>query len=138
MDRTSLADELRAARFRTTRFRTGYDEGSADDLIDLLAGQLVAGAADHEIVATVEASRFPTTTARRGYETADVDALLARVTSTLGGTTTTQSRHGSADTGQTGDASGTRSTSSPSSSGADLPSALIEPPRGFLARLLGR
>src|SRR6478735_5005246 len=75
MDRTSLADELRAARFRTTQFRTGYDEGSVDDLIDLLAGQLVAGAADHEIVATVEASRFPTTTARRGYETADVDAL---------------------------------------------------------------
>ncbi len=138
MDRTSLADELRAARFRTTQFRTGYDEGSVDDLLDLLAGQLVAGAADHEIVATVEASRFPTTTARRGYETADVDALLARVTSTLGGTATTRSTHGSSGAGETGDTSGTRSTSSPSSSGADLPSALIEPPRGFLARLLGR
>ena len=129
MDRTSLADELRAARFRTTQFRTGYDEGSVDDLIDLVAGQLDAGVADHEIVATVEASRFPTTTARRGYETADVDALLARVTSTLGGTATTRSTHGSSGAGDT---SGTRS------SGADLPSALIEPPRGFLARLLGR
>ena len=91
--------------------------------------------ADHEIVATVEASRFPTTTARRGYETADVDALLARVTSTLGGTATTRSTHGSSGAGETGDTGGTRSTSS---SGADLPSALIEPPRGFLARLLGR
>jgi DivIVA domain-containing protein len=138
MDRTSLADELRAARFRTTRFRTGYDEGSVDDLLDLLAGPLVADVADHEIVATVESSRFPTSPARRGYAAADVDALLARATSTLGRTTTTQSRHGTAETGETGDTSGTRSTSSPSSSGADLPSALIEPPRGFLARLLGR
>lgn len=138
MDRTSLADELRAARFRTTQFRTGYDEGSVDDLIDLVAGQLDAGVADHEIVVTVEASRFPTTTARRGYETADVDALLARVTSTLGGTATTRSTHGSPGAGETGDTSDTSGTRSTSSSGADLPSALIEPPRGFLARLLGR
>lgn len=120
-----LADELRAARFRTTQFRTGYAEGAVDDLIDLLAGQLVAGVADHEIVATASTSRFPTTTARRGYEMADVDALLARVTSTLGGTPTPSTDGGVGD-GRTGD------------SGANLPSALIEPPRGFLARLRGR
>ena len=79
MDRSTLADELRAARFRTTQFRTGYDEGAVDDLIDMLVGQLGMDVADHEILATVQTSRFPTTTARRGYERADVDALLARV-----------------------------------------------------------
>ena len=85
MDRTTLADELRAARFRTTQFRTGYDEGAVDDLIDMLVGQLGTGVADHEILATVRTSRFPTTKARRGYEMGDVDALLARVTSAFGG-----------------------------------------------------
>jgi DivIVA domain-containing protein len=77
MDRTLVADELRAARFRTTQFRTGYEMG-------------------------------------------DVDALLTRVTSALGGAPTPAA---------TGDSTG---------SAAELPSAVIEPPRGFLARLRGR
>ncbi len=121
MDRTTLADELRAARFRTTRFRTGYEESAVDDLIDMLVGQLGGAVADHEILATVETSRFPTTTARRGYEMADVDALLARVTSALGGEPMPASSGG----GSAGP-------------GAELPSALIDPPRGFLARIRGR
>ena len=120
MDRSTLADELRAARFRTTQFRTGYDEGAVDDLIDVLVGQLGTEVADHEILATVRTSRFPTTTARRGYEMADVDALLARVTSACGGEPVPAGTGGSAG------------------SGAELPSAVIEPPRGFLARLRGR
>lgn len=128
MDRTTLAEQLRAARFGTTQFRTGYDEGAVDDLVDLLVGQLGMGVADEEILATVGTSRFPTTTARRGYEMADVDGLLATATTALGGTPASASAHavsGSSDSGR-GD------------SGSDLPSALIEPPRGFLARLLGR
>jgi DivIVA domain-containing protein len=120
MDRSTLADELRAARFRTTQFRTGYDEGAVDDLIDMLVGQLGTGVADHEILATVRTSRFPTTKARRGYEMGDVDALLARVTSAFGGEPMPASTGGS------------------TGSGAALPSAVIEPPRGFLARLRGR
>jgi DivIVA domain-containing protein len=120
MDRTTLADELRAARFRTTQFRTGYDEGAVDDLIDRLVGQLGLDVADHEILPTVQTSRLPTTKARRGYEMADVDALLARVTSALGGEPMAASIGGSAG------------------SGAELPSAMIAPPRGFLARLRGR
>ncbi len=120
MDRTTLADELRAARFRTTQFRTGYDEGAVDDLIDMIGGQLGMGVADHEIMATIQTSRFPTTTARRGYEMSDVDALLAHVTSALGGEPVPAA---------TGGATG---------SGTELPSAVIAPPRGFLARLRGR
>ena len=120
MDRSALADELRAARFRTTQFRTGYDEGAVDDLIDMLVGQLGMEVADHEILATVQTSRFRTTTARRGYEMADVDALLTRVSSACGGAPTPAGTDGS------------------TASGAALPSAVIEPPRGFLARLRGR
>ena len=120
MDRSALADELRAARFRTTQFRTGYDEGAVDDLIDMLVGQLGMEVADHEILATVQTSRFRTTTARRGYETADVDALLTRVSSACGGAPMPAGTDGS------------------TASGAALPSAVIEPPRGFLARLRGR
>ena len=86
----------RCAHFRTTQFRTGYDEGAVDDLIDMLVGQLGGTVADHEILATVEASRFPTTTARRGYVMTDVDALLARVTSALGGAPVPASTGGSA------------------------------------------
>jgi len=120
MDRTTLADELRAARFRTTQFRAGYHEGAVDDLIDMIVGQLGMGVDDHEILATVQTSRFPTTTARRGYEMSDVDALLAHATSALGGEPVP-----AAAGGATGP-------------GAELPSAVIEPPRGFLARLRGR
>jgi len=120
MDRSALADELRAARFRTTQFRTGYAEGAVDDLIDMLVGQLGGEVADHEILATVQTSRFRTTPARRGYEMADVDALLTRVSSACGGAPMPAGTDGS------------------TASGAALPSAVIEPPRGFLARLRGR
>jgi DivIVA domain-containing protein len=111
MDRTTLADELRTARFRTTQFRQGYDEGAVDDLIEALVRRLLSGDGDREIVAVVDACRFPTTSARRGYDMADVDAALERVTTALGGAATPA---------------------------APLPSAVTEPPRGFLARLLGR
>ena len=86
----------------------------------MLVGQLGTGVADHEILATVRTSRFPTTKARRGYEMGEVDALLARVTSAFGGEPMPASTGGS------------------TGSGAALPSAVIEPPRGFLARLRGR
>jgi DivIVA domain-containing protein len=68
----------------------------------------------------VQTSRFRTTTARRGYEVADVDALLTRVSSACGGAPMPAGTDGS------------------TASGAALPSAVIEPPRGFLARLRGR
>lgn len=132
MDRTTLADELSAARFRTTRFRAGYSEDAVDDFIDALRGQLVAGVTDDEIVAAVQTSRFPMTGARRGYELEQVDALLDHVTTALGGTpaATSSERAGAASTGTTTGAS--REVSS-----APLPSAVTEAPRGFLARLLG-
>ncbi|CAN7219961.1 DivIVA domain-containing protein [Terrabacter sp. LjRoot27] len=135
MDRTAIADELRTARFRTTQFRQGYDEGAVDDLIDGLVQRLLSGDADHEIVAAVHACLFPTTTARRGYDMADVDAALDRVTTALGGATTPPGDT-SADSGVSPNAAAsTRGASGPA---APLPSAVTEPPRGFLARLLGR
>jgi len=132
MDRTALADELRTARFRTTQFRAGYKEDAVDDVIDTIVGQLTVGAADHEIVQTAQSSRFPTTTGRRGYEMADVDALLERVVTSLGGAATPTSPRDGAPT------SSSTPPQTTSTSAEPLPSALIEPPRGFLARLLGR
>ncbi|GAA2480786.1 DivIVA domain-containing protein [Terrabacter carboxydivorans] len=128
MDRSTLAEQLRAARFRTTQFRTGYAEDAVDDLVDQLVGQLGMGVADEEILATVAASPFPTTTARRGYEMADVDSLLDTVTTALGGTPAPASAHAVSGSGESGRGD----------AGRDLPPAIIEPPRGFLSRLLGR
>lgn len=132
MDRAALADELRRARFRTTQFREGYAEQDVDDLIDAVVRQLLSPDADSrtdaDIVAMVDAARFPVSTMRRGYAQADVDALLGRLVGSLGGTWTPRSSAGASD----GPTDGAIGTATP------LPSAVTEPPRGLLSRLLGR
>ena len=133
MDRAALAAELRRARFRTTHFREGYAERDVDDLIDRVARQLRSPDADPDadadVAAMVSAARLPTTKARRGYAQDDVDALLARLVRTLGGAW--EARPTSA-------ADGHPTTTSPSTAGTALPSAVTEPPRGLLSRLFGR
>jgi DivIVA domain-containing protein len=138
MDRTALADELRSARFRTTQFRAGYGLEAVDELIDTLVGQLTLGVADHEIVQTAQSSRFPTFTARRGYEMAEVDALLERVVTTLDGAAAPTPTDAPTSSSTSSPAPSSTPSQTTSTSAEPLPSALIEPPRGFLARLLGR
>ena len=40
MDRGTLADELRRARFRTTQMRAGYDEREVDDFLERVVTRL--------------------------------------------------------------------------------------------------
>lgn len=132
MDRATLADELRRARFRTTQFREGYAERDVDDLIDAVAARLLSADADPcsdaELAAMVSAARLPVTKARRGYAQDDVDALLARLVRTLGGAWEAR------PTSTTG---GWATATAENPAGTPLPSAVTGPPSGWLARLLG-
>lgn len=130
MDRHALADELRTARFRTTGLRQGYEMAAVDEAVDAIAAQLLADRPAAEIVAAVHASVFPTTAGRRGYDMADVDDLLDRVTAGLGDAPSAATPDPEA--GPAADPAPVSPSTTP------LPSAVIEPPKGFLARLLGR
>ncbi|MEW1952656.1 DivIVA domain-containing protein [Terrabacter sp. NPDC080008] len=129
MDRAALADELRRARFHTTQFREGYEESAVDDLIDAIVARLLSPGADSradaDLVAMVQNAWIPTTKARRGYAQADVDAVLDRLVTTLGG-----AQPEGLATAPVASTAGTAPV-------AELPSAVTEPRRGLLSRLLG-
>ena len=87
MDRGTLADELRRARFRTTRMRPGYDEREVDDFLDVLVSRLRSEEPAPALVAAVDGTRFATTSFRRGYDMVDVDDTLRHVAESLGSIT---------------------------------------------------
>ncbi len=84
MDRGTLADELRRARFRTTRVRAGYDEREVDDFLDAVVARLRSEEPAPALAADVDGARFTTTSLRRGYDMVDVDDALQHVVETLG------------------------------------------------------
>jgi len=84
------ADEVLAARFRSTKFTEGYDQDEVDDFLDRVVATLRAREggvpADRPVtLGDLEAPAFTTTKFREGYAQDDVHALLARVRDALGG-----------------------------------------------------
>ncbi|WP_076263575.1 DivIVA domain-containing protein [Intrasporangium flavum] len=132
MDRGTLADELRRARFRTTQMRPGYDEREVDDFLDGLDARLRSGEPAPAITAAVDGARFTTTSFRRGYDMADVDDALRHVVESLGTAPDGADVPVAASTRPVPDA---RDASDASDASGDLPSALIEPKPGLLGRL---
>jgi len=133
MDRGTLADELRRARFRTTQMRSGYDEREVDDFLERVVAQLRSDEPAGAVAASVAGARFTTTSFRRGYDMVDVDDAVQHVVESLGtpgtGTaTSTPTPAGASDAWEHPDASR-------ASASSDLPSALIEPKPGLLTRV---
>ena len=139
MDRGTLADELRRARFRTTQMRAGYDEREVDDFLERVVVRLCSDEPAGAVAASVAGARFTTTSFRRGYDMVDVDDALQHVVESLGtpgagAATSTPTPAGASDAWQGPDASRASKSASASAS-SDLPSALIEPKPGLLTRL---
>ena len=139
MDRGTLADELRRARFRTTHMRAGYDEGEVDYFLERVVARLCSDEPAGAVATAVDGARFTTTSFRRGYDMVDVDDALQHVVESLGSTAggdVDASRRAAAATPGASDTSVTdASGASGASASSDLPSALIEPKPGILGRL---
>ncbi|WP_323096320.1 DivIVA domain-containing protein [Intrasporangium sp. YIM S08009] len=131
MDRGTLADELRRARFRTTQMRPGYDEREVDDFLERVVARLRSDEPAGAVAASVDGARFTTTSFRRGYDMVDVDDALLHVVESLGAASGVA---GSVPAAASSDAWDGSDASHTSESG-DLPSALIEPKPGLLGRL---
>jgi DivIVA domain-containing protein len=78
------ADDVLKTRFRSTKFRDGYDQDEVDDFLDRVVATLneVPGA-EPVIVEQVQAVKFTATKFREGYDQDEVDAFLDRVVETL-------------------------------------------------------
>ncbi len=73
--RQALVDEIRTVQFRTVHFRTGYDMGVVDDLLDRAEQAAVAGDSLTEVLQAT----IPTVSSRTSYDVGEVDAFLARL-----------------------------------------------------------
>ncbi|WP_372440623.1 DivIVA domain-containing protein [Cellulomonas dongxiuzhuiae] len=126
-------EDVLNVKFAPTKFRDGYDQDAVDDFLDrvvatLRAAQTGVPAAAPVTAADVEAVRFSSTRFREGYDQEQVDALLDRVRESL--------LHGPA-VSDAPPATPATFDAPPPPPPATTP-GLIEPPRGWLQRLLGR
>jgi DivIVA domain-containing protein len=71
---SAMINRIRNAMFRTTRFRTGYDDREVDTYLDQAIARLEQGQPP------VPPTGFSTTRWRPGYVPADVDALVSEIT----------------------------------------------------------
>ncbi|MFE6969974.1 DivIVA domain-containing protein [Isoptericola sp. NPDC057653] len=72
----SLAVEILAKRFATTRLREGYDPSDVDDLLDQVVRAVEGGT---DVAALVDGARFASTTFREGYDMTEVDDYLDEI-----------------------------------------------------------
>lgn len=124
------AEDVLHTRFAATKFRDGYDQSEVDDFLDRVVRTLRARETgtptdDPVTVQAVRDVRFQATRFREGYDQEQVDDLLDRVGKTLQAVADAPS------------AARVVTDAPPPPPPASTP-GLVEPPRGWLARLLGR
>jgi DivIVA domain-containing protein len=130
MDRAEIVADIRSSLFPTSLLRRGYDMGAVDDVLDDLVTRIEEGAPADEIERFVIGLAFAT--AVGGYDEAAVDDLLHRVVDALKG------EEASVGGLEPTSASGGPAAGPEQEGSAQPGSALIEPRRGFFARLFGR
>ncbi len=78
-DRLRPAD-VHAVRFRTSKFRPGYDQDEVDDFLDLIDTALRSTPITRQLSARqVRRKKFTKTWMRAGYDAEEVDTFLDRV-----------------------------------------------------------
>lgn len=134
------ADDVLSTRFTATKFSEGYDQGDVDDFLDRVTRTLRAAQSGERAPAAVTPQdvrnvRFQATKFREGYAQDEVDDFLDRVVETLANLEDAV-RHAPHGTGAA-DAP-PPPPPLPASPGASTTPGLVDPPRSWLQRLLGR